>query len=491
MVKSKIRYRTGKVVVNNFKKLDLCDTKVVTQPKCLQIYNFDNSKGVLKNGMGIQSLHVHYENDINSPYYELDYNILGLEYYNKVMYFKQYFASNNLTTHRLLFHGSDGKIYLFQMFYGLTSANWLYDLKFDLTPMVLDYKKGGLDSILISDGTKLVVWTTGRTPYEVKGVPTITSMCVHDDVLYCTIAGDSEKIWYTSNLDPECVGVETEETKYLVLDTEAGGGQKIIEFDNNVYLFCDYGICKITTYAKREPTYSQIYLSNGKIYSNTVVACGDYVLFVTRDGLYSFNGSVVIKIGELKGLFDNAVVDYATATTLNNNYYLALRINYEDDVICGCESNPEFRNNALIKVDLKNYDFEIMRGVDIKNMMALKAGVEEKVIVTFNSTHCDKIGEIVQTGEVFNEVLSKVCTTNEIICEDMNPVTIRKIKVDSSKDVQFKIITDKDKVIFNATKSGINEFQTIIPCQKFKIEIISNAKDAYVNLVEIEYVKAN
>lgn len=479
----------GKIVFNDFSKIDLVGKSSQNNISCMQIYNFNNNAGVLESGLGLQDLQMYMQNDITSRRATLNYQALGLEYINKVMHFKQYFSVSGDTTHRLLVHGADGKLYVYQMFSNVNNLNWTYELSFTTMPIVLEYKKDGLDSILISANDKLIVWSTGRVPYELTNVPTITSMCVHNDVLYCTIAGETDNIWYTSNLNPESVGSVSETTDYVVLSDERGGCRKILTFKENVYVFRDYGISRLNTYAKKAPTYNQIYLSNSKIYPNTVVVCGDCIVFMTSDGLYKFNGASVSKIEVLPQKLIAIANNYACATNLQDKYYLAVKLNFDDGQIVGCEANSEMKNNALIEFNLQNNSFQILRGVDIKDMLALKAEFEEKIIATFNSTYKDKIAEITNDGKCFDEILPKAYYSNYIVQDDLTDITIRKVIVESSKDVKFTIITDNGNYIFNTYTDGINEFQTIMPCRKFKIQISTSTQNPYVNIIQLEYVK--
>ncbi len=485
----KTKNQTGKIVINDFSKAKVGDKSFNKDLNCSHIYNLNNNNSILEKGLGIRDLTTYMQNDITSERYELDYKSIGLEYFNKVMHFKQYFAQSNQTTHRLLFHGSDQKLYVFQMFSSMNSLNWAYQLNFGTIPIVLEYKKDGLDSILISANDKLVVWSTGYTPYELDNVPTITSMCVYDDALYCTIAGETDKIWYTTNFNPESVGTETDDTKYFTLGDNSGGCTKVLSFKENLYIFRDYGISRLKSYTKGNINYNQVYISDAKIYPNTVVVCGDFVVFATRDGIYKFNGATVSKIDVLHNQLSSSVIEYAVASNLQDNYYLALKLDFDDDRVVGCESEVDMKNNALIKLNLHDYSFEIMRGVDIKDMLALKAGIEEKVIVTFNSAHKDKLGEITSDGKCFDEVLPRVYSSNYFIQDGVDDITIRNIIVEASKDVELKIITDENQYSFNTYCDGVNHFQTIIPCRKFKIEINSQILSPYVNLIQFEYVK--
>ncbi len=491
MNKIKLNYKTRQININNFSRFNLSSKSSGCDAECVNFYNLSAKQGVLTKSMGVKSLMVYESDDVNSLHYQMNYECLGLEHINKVMYFKQYFARSGDTTHRLLIHGSDGKLYLYEMFVGLVSPNWVYELQFDDIPAVLSYKKDGLDSILISAKDKLVVWSTGRTPYELTNIPTITSMCVHNDILYCTIAGESDRVWYTKNLDPESVGTESEDTGYLTLEGSAGGGKKMAMLDENIFVFCDYGIGRINTYAKSKPTYNQIYLSNGRIYPDTVVVSGDEAIFLTDDGLYRFNGTSVSKIDVLNNLLVNSQNSKSSATVLNDNYYLATNVKFNDTRLFGCEGENNI-NNALIKLNLNDNTFEIVRGIDIKSMLALKAGVEEKIILTFNGKYKNRIGELdYKKNSFFNDgPLTGGFATNYIVDQTNENIALRKITLDVSKGETVNIYTDKGKTSFYTNFDGINERQLLIPCKKFKVEVLLSNDNAYLNSVKVEYVKS-
>ena len=116
MDKIKLKSNTKKLIVNDFSKRAKPNQQISSEIVCDQVYNLDNNTGKLKSGMGVRSLTTYAENDLNSLHYEIYYQKLGLDHFNKVMHFKQYYESSNKTTHRLLFHGSDNKLYLFEMF---------------------------------------------------------------------------------------------------------------------------------------------------------------------------------------------------------------------------------------------------------------------------------------------------------------------------------------------------------------------------------------
>ena len=141
MSKFKVDYKVKKIVINDFSKTNLGSKVPSANVETGKIYNFKHSDGVLELGMGVRKFTTYAENDLSSSHYSLKTDTLNAGNFNKVMYFKQYFPSSGDTTHRLLIHASDGKLYLYQMFSNLNTPNWMYELQFDDIPAVLDYKK--------------------------------------------------------------------------------------------------------------------------------------------------------------------------------------------------------------------------------------------------------------------------------------------------------------------------------------------------------------
>ena len=148
--------------------------------------------------------------------------------------------------------------------------------------------------------------------------------------MFCTIAGEADKIWYSTTLNPELIGTTSNYTKNLILGDERGYARKILTFRENLYVFRDYGITRIINYGYSNLDVKQVYLSDSKIFADTVKVCGDVVVFLTRDGLYSFDGVNVKK--QILGI--EYMIDkdnyYATAEGLQDKYYLAMKLKCDD-----------------------------------------------------------------------------------------------------------------------------------------------------------------
>jgi len=415
---------------------------------------------------------------------ELEIADSGINGVDGVAYFKQYHADIDSATHRILLYAGDQKVYINQMLDGDFSLNWMYRLEFSTPPITLSYKKDGLDCIILASKNEMKIWKTGYSPYDVEGVPIITSMCMNEGVLFCTIQEPAFKIWYATDLDAENVGNISSYSGYITLADDLGNARKILVFDGDVYIFRDYGISKLN-YVSKDISVSQMYISNTKIYSDTVNVCGNEILFMTKDGLYSFNGLKVKRLDiNISDLLPNSN-DNAVASSLGSKYYIALRLDFDDDKVVSCEDG-DYINNAVLIVDMIDYSFEIIRGVDIKALLPIKTEYFEKMLVTFHTQHNDKLGQIVGRSICFDKALPK-CWKSKDLEDNFNVKLFTKLSVDADKGVTFKIIYDDKTLSFTTYTTGLNEFIFKIMGKQIRLEISSTNESAIVKKVLMDY----
>ena len=242
------------------------ELKIKNFADCARFYNYKPTTKLL-NTVGIEDLKLPYDfENMNGDYLDLygsgiDMGIDG------VVYVKQFYEESGNTQHRLLVHAKDKKIYINQMFNHSYDLFWLYNLTFETAPISLTFKKNGQDAIILASETEMKIWKTGYSPYTIPNVPIITSMCVNEGVLFCTIKKPAFKIWYATDLDAENVGNISKNSGYISLEDDLGNAGKIITFNQDVYVFREYGISKIN-FVKKEISVTQIYKSNTRIFAN-------------------------------------------------------------------------------------------------------------------------------------------------------------------------------------------------------------------------------
>lgn len=446
-------------------------------------YNYLPKKKLL-NSFGIETATFpKLKNNLNEE--SLKISNLNLDSVDGVAYFKQYFPSNQTSVHRILLYGSDKKVYINQMLMNNFSLFWLYELQFENAPITLSYKQNDADAIILADKEKMVVWKTNYSPYTIENVPVITSMCMNEGVLFCTIQEPAFKIWYATDLNAENVGNISNNSGYISLEDDLGYARKIITFNEDVFVIRDYGISKINN-VKNNMKVSQVYQSNTKIFANTVSVCGNIVMFMTKEGIYSFNGNKVVKTSvDIKELLTNNL-DNSVASSLGNKYYLATKLDFNDDKSILCENNESCVNNSIIIIDIDEFSYQIVRGVDVKSMLPVKTELFEKMLLTFNTAHNDKLGQITEKSSCFGENLPKHWTSGNLV-EDVNTKLFTKLSVIADAGVTLNLKYDDKNMEFTTYKNGLNEFNFKICCNTARLEIYSSDASAEVEKVEFEY----
>ena len=398
--------------------------------------------------------------------------------------FRQYFKTSGRTLYRLLVYCNNEMLYFNQMFDGSSALFTVYDETFDSPPIALAFKIGDNDAIILASKDKMMIWETGFTPYTVTNAPIVTSMCMNEGALFCTLVEPAFKIWYATDLRAENIGALNNNSGYIVLADDLGYARKIVTFNESVYVFRDYGISKINN-VKGEMSVSQVYLSNTKIFTNTVAICGNVILFLTNDGVQSFNGMKVTKIDVDLSNILSKVNDGAVASSLGNNYYIALKLDFDDNKQILCEAN-QYTNNALVVLDINSYDYQIVRGVDVKSLLPIMAGDFECMLMTFNSAHKDKVGQIISTPTIFNEAEEKSFLTKEL-SGNVTTKLFTSLTVNASAGLTIKLLHDSGVTTFTTYASGKNEFNFKITSSSVKLEINSSSQNAEIRSARLGY----
>lgn len=451
------------------------------QPLTEKFYNF-LPKDELLSSLGIEMAHFP-KNRTSQNEYFLDIESLNLTAVKGLTYFKQYFPTSGNTQHRLLLYGDDKKVYINQLFCSDRELSWLYELTFNSPPITLAYKKDDADAIILTSTDKMVVWKTNYAPYTIADVPIITSMSMNEGVLYCTIKEPAFKIWYATDLDAENVGTISQNSGFISLEDDLGYARKVITFDESVYVFRDYGITKITNY-KHENSISQIYKSNTMIFCDTVSSCGNVILFMTKEGIYSFDGVKVKKMSiDLKNMLSGDI-GKATASSLGNQYFVALKLDFQDSNEIFCELG-DYVNNAMIVVNIVDELYQIIRGVDIQSFLPVKTDMFEKMLITFNSVNETDIGEICEDSKYFSNNLPKYWSSG-MLAQGMNQKLFTSLKIKSVGDYQINIVFDDRTLTFSTYQDGVNEFHFKVCSKDCRVEILSNSQNVKVEKINLE-----
>ena len=439
-------------------------------------YNFNNNNGALKDGLGISpisgklpfssafntKLATELANigEIKACYFSKKYNQTTLERQDKLVLLK----NDNTLCYLPLYEGQNVPE---------TILETIENLELNSKPVAVNYRLNGEDcTIFSSPNDAMFVLGLSGGVVTVADAPFISSMAIHYERLFATTDGEQSKIWFSDDLDPTNFSVGLDEAGFIEMLDERGALKKVISFNDYIYIFRDYGITRLSAYGEQTNfNVSQLFVSSGKIYPNSVCVCGDEIIFLASDGLYSFNGLNATKILDNISLgFTGQNNENAMAAYLENKYYLACNFDFKDGNIIG-ERNAI--NNCVIQIDLITKTALFLRGADVCHILAVKTDGFNGVLVCAKDYQSQNysLGVLDCCGKIFGFATNKVWQTPQTDFGFTGQTkTILDFVVSTKTGLKITLLNEN-----NEEKSfiipGANKAQKI--CTKFSGEKIS------------------
>lgn len=407
------------------------DESVLPTSVASDCYNFDFSSGVLTDGYGIEG--VGYFNG---------YNI------KSVFHYKKFNHETGLQDDRVIGVGADGSVYCcplnspqnIQKWDGITLAG---------IPNFVNYRLYGEDVCIITTQNEgMIVYDGVSAPYKVESAPTITSMALHYERLFVTVAGEKNSVWFSDDLDPTNWDASLDGGGFIQLIDERGALNKVVSYLGYVFVFRDYGISRITAYANQADfSVSNLFVSSGRIYPQSVVNCGDRIIFLAEDGLYAFDGVSASKLlSPLGSLIKNG--ESAVGSYGYGKYYLAFNRDLNGEIV-GDEAST-FTNNGLLVYDINSGEYALSRGMDLISLTAVNGEV-------WGCVGSGRVGKITRCGANFGTPLLKKWRVPKSDLGKPGKKTVRQISVFSQSDCKIVLVGDRrEKTI---TVKGKGEVQ--------------------------------
>lgn len=380
-------------------------------------YNFSHTKGALEAGLGIADLSSAIFSD-ESLKLQVSIGLNSLGSIIGSFHAKRYNQDTLTREDKLMFQTSDMKLHYLplnsqEIEENSSGIKTISNLVFSAKPTAINYRLNGQDCTIFSSVLDpMIVWGLTENVMKVADAPHISSMAMHYERLFATVDGEQSSIWFSDDLDPTNWSVSLTEAGFIEMLDERGALKKVLSFNDYIYVFRDYGITRISAIAD-QTTFSvaHLFVSSGKIYPNTVITCGDVILFLASDGLYRFDGVSCSKIltnienGFLKRDNSNAVAGY-----FENKFYLACSFNFNDDLM---ENESDAKNNCLIEVDLNTMQAIFLRGAEINDINTVLSDYFCGVVVSARPFGSDiyKLGVIDHSGKIFGVTTHKVWKT--------------------------------------------------------------------------------
>lgn len=460
--------------------LDVCEN--ILSPNLS--YNFDFENGALVSSYGVGDIKLA-EDEMSQVFERTLENTTGAKFVGAWLY-NYYSETYNKFQKKVVLYGEDKNLYFFRLFGFDLWIYRLYDETLNSRPEAIHYNINNKDIMLFSSkDDNLLVWHSDSNPYVLENVPKFRSICMHASRLFAIVEGPGNKIWYSDNTDPTSWPAVKDSTIGVIEfpDEQRGKPNKILSFLDDLYVVRDFGISKITYFLKTN-TYqiTQLFISGGKIFNDTVCVCNDKIFMLTSDGVYVFDGNEAEKLDlKLDKLFSNFNVN-AKAVFFEGKYFVACKLDLG-------EENKDFINNALLAIDVKTGEVSITYGVDIVWLLPITEGNFSKLLICLNGENGDRICELKKDGLLFDTPLKKYWgIRNDDFLNLQKTKLIRQIYIDTEYDCVLNVFCDgvltKYNLVGDKKKNRINIMKRV---DKFSLSIESVSKDNKIKSLEVVY----
>lgn len=350
------------------------DERVLAFAQGEAAYNVCVSSGALYNGYGCVPT------DVSSAY-------------GKVFDYTVFDESTQTDAHYTLAYRTDGKVF------GGTGApaSWqeIEGVRFASPPTGVNYRLYGEDVYLLCGDEGMAVIDARFKAISVPNAPNITSVAMHNERMFVTIGGRRNAVWFSDDLDPTNWNPDLDEGGFIELEGERGRLLKAVAFGGYVYVFREFGISRLYAMgAQSDFSVTHLFVSSGKIYADTVAECGDRMVFLAEDGLYSFDGLTATRIARnLDGLIKPSPA--AAACYFAGKYYLAAEARAADE-----------NGNVLAVLDPRTQTVSVGRGLPIERFFT-RTDADGAKLLAYVPTQ-SVLGSVEKSGTLFCAPLRKL-----------------------------------------------------------------------------------
>jgi hypothetical protein len=342
-------------------------------------YNYNLSDGTLKTGLGMKRA-VMYDVSSDMEEYQLpsrDAEIMQLFIY------KRFDETTGLPDDRVITRDANGYFYDASLYKNAAATRIVAPRTMGYMDF-LNYRFDGHDMLLLSLDSGLYMYDgSATTPTIISDAPLVKSICLHSGRIYASLKGDSTAVWFSDTFDPFNWNVSLDEGGYIEFADGGGYVRRVVQFNDSVYIFRDYSVERLIAYGEqREFSVSNVCVLPSKIIPDTVAHCGDFLTFMLRDGLYTFDGANMKKIFAYVTDMIDKDGGLMRACFHRNKYYLTAKADFQDgkDIMIETVTTTAYKN-ALFEFDLRRAVVNIMRGVCINDVAAVNVVTTDKVFV--------------------------------------------------------------------------------------------------------------
>ncbi len=430
------------------------------------IQNLQIKEGKVQNLASLMPLFSNFDN-----YSNLQSQFLEIGGVEKIVPFELYDGNNFLQY--LVICSSLLKIYYMQVNTSLPQITQLADIQLTSSPIFETYITEEGNLLLISSvSDEMWIWDGINLPLEVLDAPKVTSMAVGMERLFVTCEDEPYKVLYSEDKDPSNWSVSASDAGEISFVDNLGAVIKVFSLDNYIYVIRQKAIIKIYSSSTASNfKQSKLFVSTGKIYPQSICLCGDKIVFLSTDGLYSFDGLTAKKLySQIDNLFAKNNSN-CKAVCLDNVYYLCANIiqnSMSVEAVIALNLNTNYVENIRLISGIKcciALDCDNLRGVcylcddlSIKNAKNILVDAKNIEYCANNQEYFYLTNKLSLKPYALNKTFTKLrvlCSTDaSITVFTENESKILKLKANTKEQV-FVLGLSGKKLSFSI--SGVGE----------------------------------
>ena len=426
-------------------------------------YNFSCEEGTLKPSFGLKS-----KKD--------EYKVPNYDVINSVYFFRHNDYINGVNDDRIIAYGTSGDMY------SVSASGGEYvkipGLHFNQKPIGVCYNYNSKDVIIFSAEGEGIKIYDGTTVVNVPDAPSVTSMCIHNERLFITSGGVDGAVWFSDDFDPTNWNVSLTEAGFIDMSDERGEMLGVVAFGGHVYVFRNYGVSRVTAYGDQsEFSVSHLLVSCGKICKNTIIVCGDSILFFASDGLYRFDGYTAVKISE--PWFDNVETtkNWVKGVYYNGYAYYLISIKTKSGLQRGILAVKPDGSDYAFSLIAQISDIAVMDGTNIYKLFAVER-LKLNVFEVEKGAGCNGEGRHMEWHRKETDFGVKA-----------RAKTLDKIKFFANSTVTLTVTVDGEDNAFELVPTkGVCEVYTRLKGEKFALKFYALGVDVEISAVELEFL---
>lgn len=340
----------------------------------------------------------------------------------------------------------------------------------------VNYNFNGDDVLLISSESTFLTIINGEYVTECDNAPKFSSIAIHNERVYGSVNGNRNQVWFSDDFNPTNWIVSTQGAGFINFDDEGGDIIKVMSFLNYLYVFREHGVYRLTAYGdQNEFSLKKVFTDTGYIYKPTIAMCGDRIMFLAEEGLFSFDGYDMTRIAqEIPKIIHK---ETACGAYHNNCYYLACALEETDGI-----NVDGMINNALVRYDVRDKDYAVFAPCDLREIRAINVHNAQDLLCVFRNENANVLGMLSAGGTLLGQHTDKLYISAHNVLGTDRLKTVRDFTVETEYPLTVCVVADGEE--FEYTLEGSKLAQKVFvgkSGRKIGFKLKANGGAAYVS----------